>query len=55
MEKNNPNIETLRRLICEASGVSGTSPSDFLVIMGYIERRTRETIGLTTLKRVWWT
>lgn len=53
MEKNNPNIETLRRLICEAAGVSGTSPSDFLVIMGYIERRTRETIGLTTLKRVW--
>lgn len=46
-------IDTLRRLICEAAGCDAASPSDFYTIVSFVESRTHETVGLTTLKRFW--
>lgn len=50
---NEKQIETLRRLVCEAAGCEGKSPADFYTLIGYIESRTHESIGLTTVKRLW--
>lgn len=50
---DNSTIEALRRLICEAAGCEAGSPADFYTLMLFIESRTRETVGLTTVKRFW--
>lgn len=52
MERNE-NIETLRRLVCEAAGCQANTPGDFYTIMAFVESRTHESIGLTTIKRLW--
>lgn len=46
-------IDNLRRLVCEAARCEAYTPGDFYTIMGFIESRTHEPIGLTTLKRLW--
>lgn len=50
---DNSTIDTLRRLICEAAGCEAGSPADLYTLKLFIESRTRETIGLTTIKRFW--
>lgn len=50
---DNSTIDTLRRLICEAAGCEAGSPADLYTLKLFIESRTRETIGLTTVKRFW--
>lgn len=49
----NSQIETLKRLVCEAAGCDAKSPADFYNLTAFIEGRTRETIGLSTVKRLW--
>ena len=46
-------IETLKRLVCEAAGCEAQSPADFYNLTAFIEGRTREIIGLSTVKRLW--
>lgn len=46
-------IETLKRLVCEGAGVAAHTPGDFYTIMAYVESRTHEGIGLSTVKRLW--
>ena len=46
-------IETLKRLVCEAAGCEAKSPADFYNLTAFIESRTREIIGLSTVKRLW--
>ena len=46
-------LDNLRRLICEAAGCEAKSPADLYTLVAFIENRTRETIGLTTVKRMW--
>lgn len=46
-------IETLKRLVCEAAGCEAKSPADFYNLTAFIEGRTREIIGLSTVKRLW--
>ncbi len=53
MEEKNSHIETLKRLVCEACGSEAKSPADFYNITAFIESRTHETIGLSTVKRLW--
>ena len=50
---DNSTLDTLRRLICEAAGCEAESPADFYNITAFIEGRTREIIGLSTVKRLW--
>ena len=50
---DNSTIDTLRRLICEAAGCEAGSPADLYTLKLFIESRTHETIGLTTVKRFW--
>ena len=50
---DNSTIDTLRRLICEAAGCEAGSPADLYTLKLFIESRTRETVGLTTVKRFW--
>ena len=50
---DNSTIDTLRRLICEAAGCGARSPADLYTLKLFIESRTRETVGLTTVKRFW--
>ena len=52
-QSDKTNIETLRRLLCEAAGCDAKSPADFYTIMSFIESRTKESVGLTTVKRFW--
>jgi len=53
MNNVDSHIDTLLRLVCEGAGVQANSPADFQVIMSFIENRTHEGIGLTTVKRLW--
>lgn len=53
MNNDDHTLETLKRLVCEGAGVAGHTPGDFYTIMAYVEGRTREGIGLTTVKRLW--
>lgn len=55
MDNNDTLLETLKRLVCEGTGVQASSqtPADFQAIVAFIENRTHESIGLTTVKRVW--
>lgn len=53
MSDNDIHLETLKRLVCEGAGVQAATPADFVAIVAYVENRTRESIGLTTVKRVW--
>jgi len=53
MEGANNNIENLKRLICEAVGCQATTPSDFYRIVAFVENRTGEAVGLSTVKRLW--
>ena len=47
------NIDKLRQLVCEAAGCQALTPGDFYTITAFVENRTHETIGLTTVKRLW--
>ncbi|MBR1550263.1 MAG: hypothetical protein IJ634_06460 [Bacteroidales bacterium] len=53
MNQSDTNIDTLKRLVCEAAGCQANTPGDFYTIMAFVESRTRESIGLTTIKRLW--
>ncbi len=53
MNQTNQNIDALKRLVCEAAGCQANTPGDFYTIMAFVESRTRESIGLTTVKRLW--
>lgn len=52
-QTNDTALDTLRRLVCEAAGCDAKAPADFYTLISFIESRTRETIGLTTVKRMW--
>ena len=53
MDNNDTHLETLRRLVCEAAGCEARTPGDFYTLTAFVEGRTREPIGLTTVKRLW--
>lgn len=53
MNNGDQTLEDLKRLVCEGAGVSAYTPGDFYTIMAYVEGRTHEGIGLTTVKRLW--
>lgn len=46
-------IEHLKKLLCEAVDRQMNRSSDFVFLQAYIFDRTRENIGLNTLKRIW--
>ena len=46
-------IEHLKNLLCEALDRQMNRSSDFVFLQAYIFERTRENIGLNTLKRIW--
>ncbi len=51
--ENDSRIDTLRRLVCEAAGCEARTPGDFYTLTAFVEGRTHEPIGLTTVKRFW--
>ena len=53
MDTDTNHLQTLKRLVCEAAGCEALTPGDFYTIAAYIEGRTHESIGLTTVKRLW--
>lgn len=53
MDNNDTQLDILRRLVCEAAGCEARTPGDFYTLTAFVERRTREPIGLTTVKRFW--
>lgn len=53
MDTDTNHLQTLKRLVCEAAGCEALTPGDFYTIVAYVEGRTRESIGLTTVKRLW--
>lgn len=53
MSNDDNTLETLKRLVCEGAGVAAHTPGDFYTIMAFVEGRTHEGIGLTTVKRLW--
>ena len=53
MSNDDHTLETLKRLVCEGAGVAAHTPGDFYTIMAFVEGRTHEGIGLTTVKRLW--
>ena len=46
-------IEHLNTLLCEALDRQMNRSSDFVFLQAYVFERTRENIGLNTLKRIW--
>ena len=46
-------IEHLKALLCEALDRQMNRSSDFVFLQAFIFERTRENIGLNTLKRIW--
>ena len=46
-------IEHLKKLLCEAVDRQMNRASDFVFLQAYIFERTRENIGINTLKRIW--
>lgn len=44
-------LEALRRLLCEAAECEAKHPADFMVMVAYVHKRTRQSIGINTLKR----
>ena len=53
MDTDQTHLQTLKRLVCEATGCEALTPGDFYSIMAFVEGRTHEVIGLTTIKRLW--
>lgn len=53
MDNNDTQLDILRRLVCEAAGCEARTPGDFYTLTAFVEGRTREPIGLTTVKRFW--
>lgn len=55
MNTNDTLIGTLKRLVCEGARIETATltPADFSAIVAFVETRTHEIIGLTTVKRVW--
>ena len=49
--ENEQHLEALKRLLCEAAGCESTHSSDFIVMMAYVRNRTKQAIGVNTLKR----
>ena len=45
--------EHLKKLLCETLDRQMNRSSDFVFLQAYIFERTRENIGLNTLKRIW--
>ena len=52
-DKDNTYIEHLKKLLCEAVERQMNRASDFVFLQAYVFERTRENIGLNTLKRIW--
>lgn len=52
-DKDNTCIEHLKKLLCEAVERQMNRASDFVFLQAYVFERTRENIGLNTLKRIW--
>ncbi len=46
-------IEHLKKLLCETLDRQMNRASDFVFLQAYIFERTRENIGINTLKRIW--
>lgn len=44
-------LDALKRLLCEAAGCESTHSADFMVMMAYVRNRTKQSIGINTLKR----
>lgn len=51
--ENEKEIIVLRSMIEESVGRKMLSPSDFQFLTGVIAERCKETLGVTTLKRIW--
>ena len=43
----------MKRLLCEATGCEATRPGDFLIMSVFVRNRTRQTVGVNTLKRLY--
>lgn len=52
-ELDEQHIEILKRLLCEAAGCEAKRPGDFLVMSVFVRNRTRQTVGVNTLKRLY--
>ena len=52
-DNDNIYIEHLKKLLCEAVERQMNRASDFVFLQAYVFERTRENIGLNTLKRIW--
>jgi len=52
-ESDKTYIEHLKKLLCEAVDRQMNRASDFVFLQAYVFERTRENIGLNTLKRIW--
>ena len=53
MKNDEQHIETLKRLLCEATGCEAKRPGDFLIMSVFVRNRTRQTVGVNTLKRLY--
>lgn len=51
--QNEKEITALRSLIEESAGKKMVSPADFQFLSELIAQRCHETLGITTLKRIW--
>ena len=46
-------VELLKRKLCEVTRCEALSPSDFEKMVAYVNDKTKDTIGLSTLKRLY--
>ena len=46
-------VELLKRKLCEVTRCEALSPSDFVKMVAYVNDKTKDTIGLSTLKRLY--
>ena len=53
MNDQENNIMLLRQMVEESVSRKMKTPADFQFLTGVIQERCRETLGVTTLKRIW--
>ena len=53
MPQNENNIKILRQMIEQSVARKMKTPADFQFLTGVIQERCKETLGVTTLKRLW--
>lgn len=53
MSPNEPDILQLRQMVEESVSRKMKTPADFQFLTGIIQERCKETLGVTTLKRIW--